>query len=176
MFVSPEQNIAHISLRPNMRVADFGVGSGAYALLVAKKIAEENGQVFAIDVQKDLLDRVKSEAERLKLSNLEFIWADIETKNGTKLADDSIDAAVVSNVLFQVESKTGLIAEVKRVLKPGGQVLLIDWTDSFGGMGPDQNMIVSADNARLLFTNAGFAVRKDFDAGDHHYGLILQKQ
>lgn len=176
MFASPEENILHLSFRPNMRVADFGAGSGAYSFAIAKKIGEENGKVFAIDVQKELLERLKSEAERLNLSNIEIIWADIEEHGTTRLADDSIDAAVVSNVLFQAESKEGLVAEVKRVLKPGGQVLLIDWTDSFGGMGPHPGAVISADDARLLFTTAGFSVRSTFDAGEHHYGLILLKQ
>lgn len=176
MFASPEENILHLSFRPNMRVADFGAGSGAYSFAIARKIGEENGKVFAIDVQQDLLERLKSEADHLGLSNIETIWADIEHNGGTKIADESIDAAVVSNVLFQAESKTGLVEEVKRVLKPGGQVLLIDWVDSFSGMGPHAGAVISADDARLLFTKEGFSVRSTFDAGEHHYGLILQKQ
>ncbi len=176
MFASPEENILHLSFRPNMQVADFGAGSGAYTFAIAKKIASENGRVSAIDVQKELLERLKAEAERLHLSNIETIWADIENRGSTRLADDSIDAAVVSNVLFQAESKTGLIEEVKRVLKPGGQVLLIDWADSFGGMGPHPAAVVVEADAKTLFTQAGFAVRSSFDAGEHHYGLVLTKQ
>ena len=176
MFASPEENILQLSFRPNMRVADFGAGSGAYSFAIAKKIGPDNGQVFAIDVQKDLLERLKSEAVRQGLSNIEIIWANIEERGSTHIADDSVDAVVVSNVLFQAESKAGLIEEVKRVLKPGGQVLFIDWTDSFSGMGPHPGSVVTEADAKALFTKLGFTVRANFDAGEHHYGLILLKQ
>lgn len=176
MFASPEENILHLSFRPNMKVADFGAGSGAYTLALAKKIGPENGRVFALEVQKEMLERLKIEAENKNVSNIETIWADVEQANGQHLVDDSMDAAVVSNVLFQAESKTGLATEVKRILKPGGQVLLIDWSESFGGLGPEPSAVVSKDGAITLFTNLGFTVREEFDAGEHHYGLVLLKQ
>jgi len=176
MFADPTENLGHLSLRPKMRVADFGAGSGAYTLVVAKAIAPENGQVVAIDVQKDLLERLKTEAEKQSLTNIETVWADIEELKGTKLADDSFDAAIVSNVLFQAESKTGLVGEVKRILKPGGEALLIDWTDSFGGLGPQPGAVITEKEAEDLFAKHGFMVKERFVAGEHHYGFVLIKQ
>lgn len=176
MFADPEQNIAHLSFRPNMVVADFGAGSGVYSLALAKKVGPEGGKVFAIDVQKELLERIKTEAENKSISNLSIIWADIEDLGGTKMADDSVDLAVVSNVLFQLDTKEGLISEVKRVLKPGGQLLVIDWTDAFGGMGPHPGSVITEADAKALFEKSGFVVRDSFDAGAHHYGLVLLKQ
>lgn len=176
MFADPEANLAHVSLRPQMRVIDLGAGSGGYTLPIAKKIADDNGVVYAVEVQKDILERLKSESLRLGITNIETLWADIEQRQGIKLPDNSIDLAIVSNVLFQVESQQGLVAEVKRLLKPGGQLLLIDWADSFSGMGPHPGAVVSEASARALFADAGFGLKESFSAGDHHYGLVLIKQ
>ena len=67
------------------------------------------------------------------------------------------------------------MAEAYRILKSGGKVLVIDWTDSYGGMGPPVSDIVSSDNARYICEEAGFIFEKEFSAGTHHFGFIVKK-
>lgn len=172
MFSNPEKNVAELDLREGMQVADFGAGVGFYAKALSKKVGE-NGKVYAIEVQKDFVKKLESELKNWKISNVECIWGDIETVGGTKIKDQSIDAVVVSNVLFQVEDKLGLIDEVKRVLKSNGRVLLIDWSDSFSGMGPSFEHVIRRDDALMLFKERGFKLLKDISVSDHHYGIIL---
>ena len=50
-----------------------------------------SGVVYAIDIQKNLLEAIKSEATKQHLSNVDIIWADIESKEGTKLASGTLD-------------------------------------------------------------------------------------
>lgn len=172
MFSNPEQNILKLGLREGMRVADFGAGTGAYSL-AASKCVGHTGHIFAIEVQKDLLKRFESEIKDGGFSNIECIWGDIEKKNGTKMADGTMDAVVISNVLFQVEYKLGLIDEAKRILKKGGKVLLVDWVESFGGMGPSQMSIITPDVAIDLFTKRGFKLLEKITTSEHHYGIIF---
>ena len=173
-FISPEASIKKLRLEPGMKVADFGAGSWAYVFALAKAVLG-GGQVYAIDVQKELLDRVKKEGRKTGLSNIEIIWGDIERAGGTKLADQSIDAVVLSNVLFQLNHTYSASLEAKRGLKPGGKVLVIDWTESFGNMGPVAEQVVTPAKAREVFASAGFEFKEEFPAGPHHYGLIFIK-
>ncbi len=173
MFSDPTANLKQFDLRDGMSVADFGAGSGHYSIAAAKIM--HGGKVYAIDVQKDLLARLKSEAERNRASGIEIISGDIEKKGGTKLADKSVDRVIFSNILFQLEDKKGGIAEARRILKDGGKLLLIDWSDSWGGMGPAQSAVVSASKAEELFTANGFSKEREIDAGANHYGMIFVK-
>ena len=172
-FTDPQTNLRQFGLRPTDHVADFGAGTGAYSIPASRMAGE--GKVYAIEVQKDLLERIKSDATKAHISNIEFIWGDIESSGGTKLKEGAVDSAIVSNVLFQVPDRNGLVGEVKRILKPGGRVLLIDWKDSFGGMGPNSTQLVSKALAQSFFEQAGFQLEKEIDAGEHHYGLVFRK-
>src|SRR3989344_8912167 len=131
MFIKPEEIIKNFEVRPGMTAADFGSGSGHYVLAMAKKM-NNSGVVYAIDIQKNLLETIKSEAVKQHLSNVEIIWADIEGKEGTKLANGTLDFAVASNILFQINDKEALAKEIKRTLKSGGRGAGIDWSGSFG--------------------------------------------
>ena len=84
-----------------------------------------------------------------------------------------MDVVVVSNVLFQVEDKLGIIDEAKRVLRKRGKVLLVDWADSFKGMGPSKENIVSETTAKELFEKRGFKFEEKISTTEHHYGIIF---
>ena len=172
MFSNPEQNILKLGLREGMRVADFGAGSGAYSIAASKRVGH-TGHVFAIEVQKDLVKKLESEIKDAKVFNVECVWGDIEKKHGTKMADGSMDAVIISNVLFQSEDKLGLIDEARRILKRGGRVLLIDWVESFGGFGPSRMDVVSKDVATDLFIKRGFKLQEEITTSEHHYGIIF---
>ena len=175
MFSDPERNLNQFVLGSGTTVVDFGAGSGAYSFAASESVGE-HGKVYAIDVQKDLLDKLKKEAKERHLSNIETIWSDLDHLGGTKLRDGSIDAVIASNVFFQIENKDNASMEMKRILKKGGRVLLIDWMDSFGGMGPEPKAVFGENKAKELFKKHGFAEDGKIDAGAHHYGIILRKQ
>ncbi len=179
MFADPNKIINQFDLHAGMSVADLGAGTGALSFAAAEKVKGGDGlrvgKIYSIEVQKELLHRIKKEAEEKHLTNIEIIWANIEKKGGTKLADHSCDAAIISNVFFQVEDRAGFMAETKRILKPEGRVLLVDWADSFSSMGPSQDMVITKETAQALFAKNGFISEKEIDAGSHHYGIIFRK-
>ena len=181
MFIKPEEIIKNFEVRPGMVVADFGSGSGHYVLAAAKKMsnsglpAGQAGVVYAIDIQKNLLEAVKSEAERQHLSNVDIIWADIEGKEGTKLASGTLDLAIASNILFQINDKDALAREIFRTLKNGGRAAVIDWAASFGGAGPVAKSLAPKKEAERIFIQEGFLEEREFPAGDNHYGVIFKK-
>lgn len=172
-FAHPTRNVAALGIQGGMRVADFGAGSGAYTLAAAARL-EGSGKVYAIDVQRDLLRRISNEAMRRGYKNVEVLWADLEVPRASKLADASIDLVLISNLLFQVPDKTPVLREARRIVKPGGHVAVIDWSESFGGMGLLKEDVVKKEAALELAKKAGLELSREFPAGTHHYGLILR--
>jgi len=173
-FSDPHHIIAQFDLQSGARVADFGAGGGAVALAAARAVGDA-GRVYAIEVQKELLPRLKNEARGARLHNLEVLWGDVERTSGTHLKDGAVDAVILSNILFQLTDRTGAVKEAQRVLKPGGKALVVDWSGSFGRMGPDPQHVVTEQSARTLCEENGFQFVKSISAGEHHYGMIFRK-
>jgi ubiquinone/menaquinone biosynthesis C-methylase UbiE len=77
-------------------------------------------------------------------------------------------------MLYRIDpaNRDDLALEVKRLLKSGGKLLIIDWTPG-GEMSPET--VIPQVTAEGLFQKVGFVLEKSFDAGDHHYGIILKR-
>lgn len=171
-FANPRENVLQIGLKEGMKVADLGSGTGHYALSASPILGEE-GRVYAVDIQEDTLRSLKSEAQSRGYKNVETVWGDLERPGGTRLRDHSMDAVILSNTLFQLEKKNEAIGEIKRILRPGGRLLVIDWAGGYDGLGPHNDRVVSEYVAEELFITAGFHKTKAFRAGPHHYSLLF---
>src|SRR3989344_6814327 len=122
-FSEPRANVMRLKLRHGMKVADLGTGTGHYARAAAAIVGRE-GKVYAVDVQEDVLKHASLNMPAHGHGVVEYVWGDIERRGGTKLRDGTLDAAILANALFQIEDREGLVAELKRVLKPGGKLLV----------------------------------------------------
>jgi len=176
MFVSPAKIMEILDVRPGMALADFGCGSGHYVLEAGRRVGK-SGKVYAIDIQKDMLGYVRSQAQQLGLQNIETIWTDLEMSEATRLKNDSVDLVIISNILFQSENKEQVVKEAHRVIKNGGRVVAIEWDveNQANKFGPAMNSRISKQKAKDLFEAAGFFFEREFNPGDHHYGLIFRK-
>jgi ubiquinone/menaquinone biosynthesis C-methylase UbiE len=172
-FVHPAQNVAALGITEGMKIADFGAGSGAYTFALAQALAN-SGHLYAIDVQRDLLARIHNESRRRGFSNVKIIWADLEKKNASKIASRALDLVLISNLLFQIENKTTVIAEAHRILAPNGRLVVIDWIDSYHNMGPRKEDIVPKDQIFSICGALGFDSMKKFSPGPHHWGILAQ--
>lgn len=172
-FAHPRRNVGALGIQGGMHIADFGSGSGAYVLAIAERLGG-TGHVYAIDVQKDLLRRISNDAQKRGYKNVEIIWGDLEALNGSKLASQSIDIVLISNLLLQLPDKAPVLAEARRVIKATGHVAIIDWMDSFQGMGPQKEDVVTKGLALSLAQSAGLELVQEFTAGAHHWGLIFR--
>lgn len=157
-----------------MQVADFGCGPGFYSVALAEAVGP-NGRVWALDVQKEMLELVRSKARRARFLNVIPLWADLEKPGGSKLAEESVDAIFMSNILFQTQNKKTMLSEAFRVLKTGGKIAIIDWSDSAAGAGPRAETVIKRGSAEKILEETGFTRAGEFPAGDYHYGLIYKK-
>jgi ubiquinone/menaquinone biosynthesis C-methylase UbiE len=83
---------------------------------------------------------------------------------------------IVANILFQAEAKAAVLSEAWRVLRSGGMLAVLEWDEPAFPAGPPAHLRVPKGEARALAEAAGFTFQREFDAGDHHYGLIFTKQ
>jgi ubiquinone/menaquinone biosynthesis C-methylase UbiE len=173
-FVVPQNAVSHFHLQKGDRVADIGAGSGHFSFALARAVAPD-GRVFAIEIQKDLAERIVCEARAKRITNIEALWADLESPRGVRLADGTLDAVVLANTLFQIGKRGEVLKEIARLLRPGGKLFVIDWVDSFGGMGPHADLVVPEAEAKKLVAMAGFDYTRTFPSGSHHYGLAFRK-
>ena len=171
-FSDPHHNLMQLGLHEGMKIADLGTGTGHYAHLAAAAVGH-SGKVYAVDLQEDVLKHMKHGGRASHHSIIEAVWGDIERLNGTKIRDHALDAVILSNTLFQVHHRDGLVAEIKRIIKPGGKLLVIDWAGAYGGMGPKPDRVVPEQQAEAFFIQHSFHKVKNFRAGPHHYGLVF---
>lgn len=171
-FSDPFSNIVQLGLREGMKVADLGSGVGHHTL-VASRLVGSTGRVYAIDVQEEVVRHLANTVRDAGYKNVETIWGNVERLGGTTLKEASMDAVILSNILFQLEDIPGVVAEAKRILKSGGRLLVIDWAGSYDGMGPHKDHVVSEHRALEHFITGGFHKLKDFRAGPHHYSIVF---
>ena len=172
MFTDPIKNLRQFGLGENMIVADLGAGTGFYSIAAAEMVPR--GKVYAIEIQKDYLVTLKNKAKEASLHNIDCICGNIEQVGGTKLKNEIVDAVIVSNVFFQIENKDKFIDEINRILKVGGRVLLVEWSDN-SVFGSNFKKIISKEKSREMFENKGFSFEKEINASEHHYGMIFKK-
>lgn len=173
-FTDPNDNVAHLSLEHENRVAVFGSGAGGHSLATARAMSG-TGKIYAIDVRKDMLDVLQNNAKLEGFSNIESVHANIEDEGGTKIAPMSLNAVIVPNTLFSYEDRPGIFKEANRILMPKGKLLVVDWKDSYGGMGPQPEMVVKPEDAKQMAQATGFSLVEEFSAGAEHYGLVFAK-
>ncbi|PIR58027.1 MAG: hypothetical protein COU71_00870 [Parcubacteria group bacterium CG10_big_fil_rev_8_21_14_0_10_38_31] len=174
MFLIPDQIIRRLDISQGITAVDFGCGTGHWSIALAKQIGD-SGKVYAVDIQKEMLEATKSRAEALGLLNVEVVRGDLDEDNGSGLSSDIADFVLISNVLFQADKREGMVKEAFRVLKSGGEVAIIEWNESDIPIGPPKQLKLKMEDARKMFLESGFVFKDDFPAGEHHYGLLFKK-
>lgn len=173
-FLSPRTALRALDLHPGLKVADLAAGAGFFARAAARQVAP--AEVWAVDPNPELLARLKNIAQEERLANLEVVRGNIEAPQGTPLPAGQFDIALVVNALFAARHRDAVLREAARVLKRGGRALVIDWSDSHGGLGPHETHVCAEDEARALAQEAGLAMLGRAEAGAYHWGVILSKK
>jgi ubiquinone/menaquinone biosynthesis C-methylase UbiE len=174
-FVDPKAVIQSLPIPPKGVVVDFGCGAGYFAVEFAKAVGED-GSVIAIDVLPSALDAMQSRIKTEGLRNIAVKRANLERVNGSGLAPASADWVIAKDVLFQNAKKDILIHEIARVLRPGGQAIIMEWAPvAGGGIGPSSELRVPPEELRALLESAGFSEMHDLPVGAFHYAFLVTK-
>lgn len=109
-------------IRAGDRVLDIGSGSGTDALISADLVGP-NGRVFGLDMTAEMRAKLQAAVAAAGVANLEILEGDAET---IPLPDAAVDVVTSNGVLNLVPDKARAIAEIHRVLRPGGRLQIAD--------------------------------------------------
>ena len=172
-FINPQEIVKLLPLTNEMTIADFGCGSGYFSLALAKAL-KPSGRVIALDIWKPALETLEFRAKLEGLFNIiETKWANLEIPKGSGLPNNSCDLVFMSNILFQVKDKKVIIEEAKRVLKPGGYLVVIEWVPE---KLPNREVLfpISKEDMLSLLEQQGFSLQRELPLGITHYGFLLK--
>ncbi|MBZ9578309.1 class I SAM-dependent methyltransferase [Patescibacteria group bacterium] len=170
-FLNPQEVLNQLELEGDMIAADFGSGSGGWAIPLAKRL--KFGRVYAIDILEEPLSALKSKGEIERVFNIETVRSNVEAKQGSKLADSFCDLVLITNLLFEAKDKKIIMDEAKRALKKKGKILVVDWFPE-APLGPKEGRVSAAD-VKKIAQDLNLKLEKEFKAGAYHYGLIFIK-
>jgi ubiquinone/menaquinone biosynthesis C-methylase UbiE len=102
------------------RVLDYGCGYGGKAVELARRLPES--KVIGVEVHQHKIDKAEDFARRMGVTNAAFVLA---TQQGMPLPDGSVDAIVSHDVIEHVHDPASMMAELHRVLAPGGRAYLV---------------------------------------------------
>lgn len=152
-FCSREELLEMLDPEPDAVVADLGSGTGFYTDDVAPFV----GTVYGVDIQSEMHEhhREKGVAE-----NIELVAANVAS---LPFDDDELDGAY-STMTHHEYANEETIAELARVVRPGGRVATVDWSAAgVGEDGPDLDERFGPDDVYKQFEAAGFTVERVHD-------------
>jgi len=154
-------------------LVEIGCGYGTFTIPAANKI---NGNLFAFDIEDDMIDIVKKELRNRFIDNVILEQRDILTQT-TGLAANSVDYVMLFNILHH-ESPNDLLIEAHRILRPQGKLGILHWrSDIPTPRGPDLSIRPKPDQILKWIDKQKFTLHKaPTFIMPYHFGLILSKQ
>ncbi len=175
-LLDASQVLQRLDIKDGYTIADLGCGGGGHFIAPSAIMVGKNGKVYALDIQKRVLQSVKSQLEIQKIKNVEFVWSDLEKYGAAKIPDGSCDVVMIVNVLFQNKKHDAILKEAKRFLRPGGRLAVLDWKEGFQPFGPPRELRVPPQKIReIAYEIGGLFLIDQFDAGQYHYVLVFRK-
>ena len=167
IWQNPNKILGAVALQLEWVAADLGCGSGYFTVPLSLKVRK----VYAIDVQKEMLNFLEDKMKRLKIENIELLLSDSDE---IPLEDECVDFLISVNTLHEFGDGKTMISEMKRVMKRDGRLLIVDFKKEETGFGPPVGIRVSKEQAISLFEGKGFALSKSSDM-PYHYLLVFVK-
>jgi ubiquinone/menaquinone biosynthesis C-methylase UbiE len=174
-FLDPERTLFATGLAIGQTAADLGAGSGFY-VQSAGKIVGDQGVVYAVDILGSALDHIAAESRLKGLRNVKTLRADLEQANAcSAIPTGSIDLVILANIIHQIKNQSALIAEAFRMLKTGGKVLIIEWNDQPGPIGPAVTERIRPEQVKKLLQQTTLKDAGSATTDIYHYGLMFIK-
>ncbi len=114
---------AVVGPRTGSVVADLGAGSG-FMVNEFSKLVGPQGRVYAVDINPDMLQRIADGAKAASIGNVETITC---PEDSTNLAENSVDMVFICDTYHHFEYPVQTMASVRQALRPGGQLVVVDF-------------------------------------------------
>jgi ubiquinone/menaquinone biosynthesis C-methylase UbiE len=162
-------------IKERMKVADLGCGTSGHFVFPAAKIVGNRGTVYAVDILKPSLDSISRRARQEGITNIITVWSDLEVYRGANIETESLDVALLINTLFHSEKRAEIIRESIRMIKKGGNLLVVEWEETSSPFGPPPEKRVKIEPLKKVGEKMGLKVVEEFSAGEYHYGVLFVK-
>ncbi|MCF8242120.1 MAG: class I SAM-dependent methyltransferase [Melioribacteraceae bacterium] len=169
-FFDPPEILSKLKLNKEVKDAvEFGSGYGTFSIPASLII---NGNLYAIDIESEMIGLLKKKMSAQEIANIKLLHKDF-MKEGTGLADNSVDYVMLFNILH-TEKPEKLLSETYRILAIGGKAAVIHWIYSADTpRGPSLEIRPTPEMCIRWLTNSGFSLNNEIiDLPPYHYGLI----
>ena len=169
---NPEAILNDIGLRPGFTFIDIGCGGGFFALPATRMVGGK-GKVYGLDADAQLITGLKEIAAREGLSHLNLTAGKAEE---SVLCEQCADIVFFGIVLHDFQDPARVLRNARRMVKPNGRLVNLDWKKEPMELGPPLKIRFSKEVALRLIKTAGFTVEAVRDSGPYHYLVIAKPQ
>jgi ubiquinone/menaquinone biosynthesis C-methylase UbiE len=168
-YQKPHEVVMALGLKDGERIADIGAGSGYFAMRFAHHVGA-NGRVFAVDISPDMIVHLNQRVRDAGVDNVRTILA---LPDDPLLSDGSVDRAFICDTWHHIGNHPQYLARLKKALKPGGQIVIIDFQKRETPVGAPMEMRVSREDVVREFEQNGFKLLKEHTFLPYQYFLVF---
>ena len=171
-YQKPDEVVKALDLKPGETIADIGSGSGYFTLRLARAVGD-TGRVYGVDIDPDMIRYLN---RRIRTSGLRNVYTILSEPDDPLLPDRSIDRFLIVDTWHHIENQERYLAVMKKLLRPGGQIVMIDYQKREMPVGPPMSMkIARGDLVRQMVLN-GFRLVKEHTFLPYQYFLVFAPQ
>jgi ubiquinone/menaquinone biosynthesis C-methylase UbiE len=167
-YQKPHEVMEALAVKEGEVIADIGAGSGYFTLRLARHVGDK-GRVYAVDVSPDMVRHLNGKIRDLGVLNVSSILAEPDDP----LLPQPVDRFLIVDVWHHIEDQAGYLALMKKQLKPGGQVVMIDFQKKELPVGPPVDMKISREDLLKQMEGAGFRLAKEHTFLPYQYFLVF---
>jgi arsenite methyltransferase len=168
-YQKPHEVLTALSIKPGEVIADIGAGSGYFTFRLGHHVGN-NGKVYAIDVSPDMILHLNRRVRDLKAMNVSSILAD---PDDPLLPERSVNRFFFSNSWHHIENHTKYLSLMKTMLKPGGEIIMIDFQKKELPVGPPMQMKIAREDLIKQMEGNGFRLAKEHTFLPYQYFLVF---
>jgi ubiquinone/menaquinone biosynthesis C-methylase UbiE len=175
-LVDVKRLFSELRLSEDSVFLDVACGKGAYAIAASAYIGQA-GSIYAVDLWEEGIDALQKDIKARHISNISAQVADVGKR--IPLADLSVDACLMATVLHDLirdNTVDGTLKEIKRVLKPGGRLAVVEFKKTEGTLGPPMGVRISPEEVTAWLLPYSFHIVKTMDIGPHNYLSLFIKE
>ncbi len=162
--MKPRQFLLREGLGRGDVFVDVGCGPGFFSLPAAR-IVGKHGVVYAVDTEPAML------AELQRRNPPENVRCIESSENSVPLSDGVADFLLLAYVLHEAEDKGKFLKELRRLMKKGAKLIVLDWKKKHEEEGPPYEDRLTMKDVRALLTGAGFSRIRGGSINPSHYGV-----
>lgn len=167
-YQKPHEVMQALDVKAGEAIADIGAGSGYFSVRLAHHVGP-TGRVYAVDVSPDMIRHLHTRVREMKLLNV----SPILSLPNDPLLPEPVDRFLIVNVWHHIEDQAGYLALMKKHLKPGGQVVMIDFHKRDLPVGPPLGMKIARDDLVAQMRTHGFALAAEHTFLPYQYFLVF---